>query len=158
MAACSDPPRRFPILIRTRWKFPFFATFVFGFVSFLYDNTRERLERRNRELQRSVEKGAEQLENAGAGVASAPGSPQSLLPRDIPQLAGFEVAGAWRPARAVSGDYYDVSSSMITSLESASPTLWGRGVCGAADGQRSGCRARLFRQGRKPCPSVHQSE
>jgi sigma-B regulation protein RsbU (phosphoserine phosphatase) len=33
---------------------------------------------------------------------------QSLLPKEIPQLPGFEVAGAWQPASTVSGDYYDV--------------------------------------------------
>jgi len=33
---------------------------------------------------------------------------QGLLPREIPQIAGFEIAGAWLPARLVSGDYYDV--------------------------------------------------
>ena len=33
---------------------------------------------------------------------------ESLLPRKIPQLAGFEIAAAWKPAREVSGDYFDV--------------------------------------------------
>jgi len=31
-----------------------------------------------------------------------------LLPRTIPQLAGFEIAGVWRPSAEVSGDYFDV--------------------------------------------------
>jgi len=31
-----------------------------------------------------------------------------LLPNEIPQIEGCSVAAAWRPARAVSGDYYDV--------------------------------------------------
>ena len=33
---------------------------------------------------------------------------ESLLPKEIPQVVGFEVATAWRPARAVGGDYFDV--------------------------------------------------
>jgi serine phosphatase RsbU (regulator of sigma subunit)/DNA-binding winged helix-turn-helix (wHTH) protein len=33
---------------------------------------------------------------------------QELLPKEIPQLAGFQISGAWQPARLVSGDYYDV--------------------------------------------------
>ncbi len=33
---------------------------------------------------------------------------RGLLPREIPQVAGFTIAGAWQPARAVGGDYYDV--------------------------------------------------
>jgi sigma-B regulation protein RsbU (phosphoserine phosphatase) len=31
-----------------------------------------------------------------------------LLPKEIPQIEGCRIAGAWRPARTVSGDYFDV--------------------------------------------------
>jgi sigma-B regulation protein RsbU (phosphoserine phosphatase) len=31
-----------------------------------------------------------------------------LLPTEIPQIEGGRIAGAWRPARTVSGDYFDV--------------------------------------------------
>ncbi|HSB07968.1 MAG TPA: SpoIIE family protein phosphatase [Blastocatellia bacterium] len=31
-----------------------------------------------------------------------------LLPSEIPQIEGCRIAAAWRPARAVSGDYFDV--------------------------------------------------
>lgn len=33
---------------------------------------------------------------------------QRLLPKRLPGLPGFEIAHAWRPARAVGGDYFDV--------------------------------------------------
>lgn len=33
---------------------------------------------------------------------------QGFLPKEIPQLQGYEIAGAWQPARVVGGDYYDV--------------------------------------------------
>jgi sigma-B regulation protein RsbU (phosphoserine phosphatase) len=33
---------------------------------------------------------------------------QSLLPREIPQVPGFEIVGASEPAREVGGDYFDI--------------------------------------------------
>jgi serine phosphatase RsbU (regulator of sigma subunit) len=33
---------------------------------------------------------------------------QGLLPKAIPDIKGYEIAGAWLPARSVGGDYYDV--------------------------------------------------
>jgi sigma-B regulation protein RsbU (phosphoserine phosphatase) len=95
-------------LIETAWKFPFVATFIFGSISFLHHTTKDRLEQRNQELERSVKQGAAQLEKQEEEMQRAREIQQSLLPKEIPQLAGFEVAGAWRPARTVSGDYYDV--------------------------------------------------
>jgi serine phosphatase RsbU (regulator of sigma subunit) len=32
---------------------------------------------------------------------------RTLLPRELPRVPGFDVAGAWEPARTVGGDYYD---------------------------------------------------
>ena len=101
-------PQTLSHLITTGWKFPFLVTFVFGLVSFLYHSTRERLERRNVELQQTVESGTARLEMQEQELARAREIQHSLLPKDIPQLPGFEVAGAWQPASTVSGDYYDV--------------------------------------------------
>src|ERR1039458_2719293 len=47
-------PQTLSHLILTGWKFPFLVILVFGFVSFLYHNTKDRLEQRNQELERSV--------------------------------------------------------------------------------------------------------
>ncbi len=33
---------------------------------------------------------------------------QGLLPQEVPQAPGFQIAGAWQPARSVGGDYYDI--------------------------------------------------
>ncbi|MFZ3380685.1 MAG: SpoIIE family protein phosphatase [Candidatus Acidiferrales bacterium] len=41
-------------------------------------------------------------------IAEARSIQQGFLPKEIPQLAGYEIAGAWQPARIVGGDYYDV--------------------------------------------------
>jgi sigma-B regulation protein RsbU (phosphoserine phosphatase) len=60
------------------------------------------------ELQRSMDLGTALLEMQEQELQRAREIQQSLLPKEIPQLPGFEVAGIWRPALAVSGDYYDV--------------------------------------------------
>jgi sigma-B regulation protein RsbU (phosphoserine phosphatase) len=33
---------------------------------------------------------------------------QELLPTEIPQIPGYQMSGAWKPARLVGGDYFDV--------------------------------------------------
>jgi len=95
-------------LVTTGWKFPFLSTFVFGISLFLYHTTKERLEQRNVELQHSVEVSTVRLEMQDQELKRAREIQQSLLPSTIPQISGFEVAGAWQPASTVSGDYYDV--------------------------------------------------
>ncbi len=95
-------------LIAAGWKFSFVATLLFSAPLFLFNTTKDRLERRNVELEQTVERGSAQLQIQEQEFERAREIQQSLLPKDVPQLAGFEVAGAWQPARSVSGDYYDV--------------------------------------------------
>jgi len=101
-------PQSLAHYVRTGWKFPILLSFVFGLGQFIHRTAKERLERRNLELQRTVEAGAVRLEQQEEELQRAREIQESLLPKDIPQVPGFEVAGAWRPARAVSGDYFDV--------------------------------------------------
>jgi sigma-B regulation protein RsbU (phosphoserine phosphatase) len=118
-------------LIRTEWRFPFLVTFVFGLVAFLYHTTKDRLVLRNTELQRSVERGAARLELQEQELQRAREIQESLLPREIPQLPGFEVAGAWLPARSVSGDYYDVLRLSGHRLGICIADVAGKGVSAA---------------------------
>ncbi len=124
-------PQTLSHLMRTGWKFPFLITFVFGFFLYLYRTTKERLDLRNRELERSVEQGAERIEMQEQELERAREIQQSLLPKQIPQLAGFEVAGAWQPARTVSGDYYDVFKLDGQRLAICIADVVGKGVSAA---------------------------
>nr|AUN37194.1 serine phosphatase RsbU [uncultured bacterium] len=53
---------------------------------------------------------------------------QRLLPRTIPQIQGIEIASAWRPALAVSGDYYDVLKFSETQIAMCIADVSGKGM------------------------------
>ncbi len=102
--------------LESGWKFPFMATVIFGVSTQLYRRTRERLESKNRELQQAIERQAAERELHGQELQQAREIQQSLLPKEIPQVAGFEIDGAWEPASIVGGDYYDVIKLSATKL------------------------------------------
>jgi sigma-B regulation protein RsbU (phosphoserine phosphatase) len=115
-------------LIATGWKMPFLITVVYGVMNFLYSRTRARLKRRNVELQRMVQAGAARLEVQDEELQRAREIQESLLPKVIPQLPGFEVASAWQPARAVGGDYFDVLKLDENRLAICIADVSGKGV------------------------------
>lgn len=127
------PPNTQPLRdwIITGWKFPSIVTIVFGIVSFVYRTTKERLEARNIELQRTVEQGAAQLEMQEQELERAREIQQSLLPKDIPQLPAFDIATAWRPARAVGGDYFDVLRLSENRIAICIADVVGKGISAA---------------------------
>lgn len=130
-ALAPPTPQTLSHLLRTGWKLPFLVTFVFGVLTYLYRDTKERLERRNVELQQSVERGTARIEMQEQEIERAREIQQSLLPREIPQLAGFHVAGAWQPASTVSGDYYDVLRLSDHRLGICIADVVGKGVSAA---------------------------
>jgi phosphoserine phosphatase RsbU/P len=124
------PPSPQPLahLLRTGWKMPFLITISYGVMNFLYGKTKARLERRNVELQSQVQAGAARLEIQDEELQRAREIQESLLPRQIPQLPGFEVASAWQPARAVGGDYFDVLKLGENRLAVCIADVSGKGV------------------------------
>jgi phosphoserine phosphatase RsbU/P len=74
------------------------------------DLGRERREGRRRELEanRAQNEIALQLHQQESEIEEARAIQLGFLPKEIPQLAGYEIAAAWQPARIVGGDYYDV--------------------------------------------------
>lgn len=61
-------------------------------------------------------------------VAEARSIQQGLLPKSIPQPAGYEIAGAWQPARSVGGDYYDVLAFDEATLALCIADVAGKGL------------------------------
>ena len=106
IAPSSHPP--LAEYLATNWKFPVVVIVVASLSVYAYRITRDRLEQRNLELQKSVEKGTAEIEVQKQELMHAREIQESLLPKKIPQLSGFEISAAWRPAQEVSGDYFDV--------------------------------------------------
>lgn len=100
-------PPLIPVL-RGSWKFPFVATVIFGIVAQIYYATKTRLERSNNQLQQAVDLEIAQRELQAQELERAREIQQALMPKQIPQIPGFDIAGAWEPARVVGGDYFDV--------------------------------------------------
>ncbi|HTT19400.1 MAG TPA: PP2C family protein-serine/threonine phosphatase [Candidatus Sulfotelmatobacter sp.] len=94
--------------LRSGWKLPFMATMIVGVSTELYRRARERLESRNRELQQVIEQETARRERHEQELQQAREIQQSLMPKEIPQVPGFEIDGAWEPSRVVGGDYFDV--------------------------------------------------
>jgi len=113
------------------WKFPFMATMIVGVSSEIYKRTRERLEAKNRELQRTIEREAAEREQHGQELQQAREIQESLLPKQLPQIPGFEIDGLWEPARVVGGDYYDVIQLSETRLGICIADVVGKSISAA---------------------------
>src|SRR3984885_12863275 len=61
-------------------------------------------------------------------IAEARAIQQGFLPKEIPQLAGYEIASAWQSARVVGGDYFDVLSFDHGSLGICIADVAGKGM------------------------------
>ena len=87
-----------------------FITVITGIPLFISNRTRERFQAANQQLQVQVQLGAIELQDQATELTSAHEIQAHLLPTNLPQLPGVQVSGAWQPARAVGGDYFDVLS------------------------------------------------
>ena len=56
---------------------------------------------------------------------------RGFLPKEIPQLAGYEISGAWLPARVVGGDYFDISAFSESELAMSVADVSGKGMSAA---------------------------
>ena len=71
---------------------------------------RERREftRRAAQESRAQKEIASQFHQQEHEIAEARSIQEGFLPKEIPQLSGYEIASAWQSARVVGGDYFDV--------------------------------------------------
>lgn len=90
--------------------------------------TKCRLERRNSELQQTVELDLAKRELQEQELSRAREIQQALLPKEIPQIDGFEIACMWEPALTVGGDYFDVIKPSEQRLGICIADVVGKGV------------------------------
>lgn len=102
-----------------------------GILYHLHGESRSTLERRNRELQDTVDVAQTHSEQQGQELEKAREIQEGLLPKKIPQVKGLEVAGAWQPARVVGGDYYDVLKFSDRKLGICIGDVVGKGITAA---------------------------
>lgn len=74
----------------------------------LLGRERKELARSNVRQKQANQEVASQLHKHEQEIAEARSIQEGFLPKEIPQLAGYEVASAWQSARMVGGDYFDV--------------------------------------------------
>jgi len=67
---------------------------------------REKL-RRMREERRVQSESRAHSEHLEREIEEARATQEGFLPKAAPQLAGYEISGAWQPCRVVGGDYFD---------------------------------------------------
>jgi sigma-B regulation protein RsbU (phosphoserine phosphatase) len=101
-------PGLFASYLRSAWKFPFVGNALFWTGHEIYRVTKCRLETRNRNLERTIEIATAERELETEELRQACEIQRGLLPKEIPQIAGFQMTGAWEPAKVVGGDYFDV--------------------------------------------------
>jgi phosphoserine phosphatase RsbU/P len=84
------------------------VTMTVGVISYLTQQRQRKLKEQNLQLEQAVERGTVALQQQEQEMSRAREIQQALLPKTLPQLPGVQIAGAWQPARAVGGDYFDV--------------------------------------------------
>ncbi len=73
----------------------------------VYSTTRSRLESRNRQLEERVQAESRALQLHQEDFERAREIQQALMPTQLPQIQGCDLAAGCQPARMVGGDYYD---------------------------------------------------
>ena len=113
------------------WKFPFVANLVFAVAYETYKVTTRRLRQHNQQLQTEIDIEITEREEQAEEFRQALEIQRGLLPKEIPQLHGFQISAAWEPAKMVGGDYYDVIRLNEHSVAICIADVSGKGISAA---------------------------
>ena len=95
-------------IVRQSWRIVMVISLGAGIVTYAVQEVQRKLQEKNKLLEQAVERGNVVLQQQEQELRRALEIQKDLLPKDLPQLPGVELAGAWQPARTVGGDYFDV--------------------------------------------------
>jgi sigma-B regulation protein RsbU (phosphoserine phosphatase) len=79
-----------------------------GIAGYAVLEIQRKLQDKNTLLEQEVQRGSVALEEQEQELGRARDIQTGLLPKALPQHANLELSGAWQPARAIGGDYFDV--------------------------------------------------
>jgi len=126
-------PRSVPFWEVYRGDAPFglMITLVVSITAFAFDDSQSHLKEQNERLQSQVQLGLTEKQTHQSDLQQAQEIQMHLLPRETPQLPGFQLACAWQPARSVSGDYFDVLALAKDKLGLCIADVSGKGFAAA---------------------------
>ncbi|HZD48709.1 MAG TPA: PP2C family protein-serine/threonine phosphatase [Silvibacterium sp.] len=127
----SSPSSSFPRAVLADAPLGIIVTLIVGILHFAFDESRARLEARNQQLQSQVQLGLMEQQTHQSDLEQAHDIQVHLLPRETPQIPGFQIACAWQPALTVSGDYFDVLPLAKDRLGLCIADVSGKGMAAA---------------------------
>ncbi len=111
--------------------FGLMITLVVGITAFAFDESQSHLKEQNERLQSQVQLGLVERQTHQSDLQQAHDIQVHLLPRETPQIPGYQIACAWQPARSVSGDYFDVLELAKDKLGLCIADVSGKGMAAA---------------------------
>ena len=84
--------------------------------------------RKANEEKQAREEAIHHLQEQEHEIAEAKAIQENLLPREIPQMAGYGIASSWQSAGAVGGDYFDVLPLSEEALGLCIADVAGKGI------------------------------
>lgn len=118
-------------VLRMVAPFSMVVSMTVGTVWYAVERIQVLLRERNLQLETALAAETNVVRTQEQELARARQIQQELLPKSIPQLRGMQVAGAWQPASAVSGDYYDVVALDENRLAICIGDVVGKGITAA---------------------------
>jgi sigma-B regulation protein RsbU (phosphoserine phosphatase) len=134
LSRIKDSDRIVPVVVMTAWGSVELAVEAMhrGVGDFVLKpwNNRQLLEILRTQLEQGASR-RRQLQDEERERQDVEAVQRGFLPKQIPQLAGYAISGAWLPSRVVGGDYFDIYAFSEVKLAMSIADVSGRGMSAA---------------------------